>query len=1212
MKKMTKILALTVFIHFLPLTDYADVVIGSGTLNNPLPIAPSLNYTYSQNLYLQSEIGTSGTITTLSFYFSGTSLSGSNTWVIYIGHTTKTAFSGPTDWVPVGSMTQVYSSTFTSPSGSGWLTFDITDFYYNGTNNLVIAVDENNTGVTAGTNYFYSSTAGTTARSLCYISTSTNPNPSSPLNGGLRQAFANITLGGLRPCGTCTPADAALGTIGTTVYGYNVSGNCGNGKWVGSFTGEAGYDYHFDLCPDSPGSGTHSDVFYDPDIKVTDASCNIIDGADGLCSEVSFTPNDFRWTCSTAGTYYVIIAPDPSYETHECTGTTTDTFTMNYYKSPRMPDVIPHMPLEWNDYIPIGITQLSGSSSHQYDGPYKNNQVLYFNWASANIGSLSASSYTVHVEVTGYGGTLLDWNNITTGVNYYSYLPTDVSVGPLTVGEHTFKVWVDYNNVLTEYDETNNYYERTINVVISNSSEMIVPSTGNNSYTVCSGHLYDAAGSEPTYGYYDDGWNGYTVLHPSQAGKYTQVYGTLSTEEGCDYLEIYDGVGTAGNLIYSGSGDQTVPHLTSSDASRSLTVKFSSDIYGGIGMGFDLNINCIDGCIPPSDPVVSGLSTICQGGTAYLSATSANATIIYWYTGSCGETGIGTSSPGVDFAVPVYYNNTYYAKGYNAETGNCWSLGCGSKTITITPNQWTGATSTDWNTATNWCGGVPSISQNVEIPAGTVHQPHVTSQFNNPAYCQNLTIDAGAVLTIDPGKALTVVNNLTNNAGESGIIIKSDASGTGSLINYTSGVHAKVENYLTKMKWHFIGMPVVSGVAGVFHLPEGHSDIWLKPHIETTNTWGTTIMPSDSSLVLGKGYECWVGNNSFNNNETVVFPGILNASSYTTGTDGFYGLTYTGSGYNFISNPYPSALMGKINQWAKTNVSNSIWVWQGTGSTMTGGGNYLTYNGTTGSLPAGIIPPMQGFFVKATGTGATLTIPQSHRTHSYWPFYKDSGLPLNTLRLDVEGNDCSDAVFIGFDPIATEGCDPDFDVMKMYGMSPAPQLYCIIPENNLSINILPEIGDNRIVPLGFECEIPSTFTIEASGMDGFDVNTEFYLEDLKDGIIQDIGDNPDYVFTGDPGDNPERFILHFGNPNAVSENGYEPIRVFSYERRINVIIPESGKTNIVMYDLLGREIFSRQVNGMDFIQIETNAQRGIYIVRVQNSERLIQKKLFIE
>jgi len=119
----------------------SPITIGTGTTEAYIPIDPYYGYTYSQSIYLQSELGGPKTITTLSFYYSySTGLTASNTWVIYIGHTTKTGITSNTDWVPVSSMTSVYSGTFTSPTAAGWITFDISDFAYNGTDKMRVPI----------------------------------------------------------------------------------------------------------------------------------------------------------------------------------------------------------------------------------------------------------------------------------------------------------------------------------------------------------------------------------------------------------------------------------------------------------------------------------------------------------------------------------------------------------------------------------------------------------------------------------------------------------------------------------------------------------------------------------------------------------------------------------------------------------------------------------------------------------------------------------------------------------------------------------------------------------------------------------------------------------------------------------------------------------------------------------------------------------------
>jgi hypothetical protein len=90
-------------------------------------------------------------------------------------------------------------------------------------------------------------------------------------------------------------------------------------------------------------------------------------------------------------------------------------------------------------------------------------------------------------------------------------------------------------------------------------------------------------------------------------------------------------------------------------------------------------------CVQPSTPVASGATTICSGNLANISATSTNATLIYWYTASCGGTLVGTSAPGSAFPVSPTTTTTYYARGYNASVSGCFSASCGSITVTVNP-----------------------------------------------------------------------------------------------------------------------------------------------------------------------------------------------------------------------------------------------------------------------------------------------------------------------------------------------------------------------------------------------------------------------------------------------------------------------------------------------------------------------------------------------
>lgn len=172
---------------------------GSVTSNN-LPINPYYGYSYSQVIYLQSEINVPDQrISKLKYYWNGAAAgTNSASWTVYMGHTTKTAFSSTTDWIPTSAMTQVYSGTVTLPASAGWVEITLgSPFTYDNAQNLVIAVDENTSGDDGSSAKFFGS-AVSAARSLLYYDDSTNPDPASPPTTGYNlysySAIANIRL----------------------------------------------------------------------------------------------------------------------------------------------------------------------------------------------------------------------------------------------------------------------------------------------------------------------------------------------------------------------------------------------------------------------------------------------------------------------------------------------------------------------------------------------------------------------------------------------------------------------------------------------------------------------------------------------------------------------------------------------------------------------------------------------------------------------------------------------------------------------------------------------------------------------------------------------------------------------------------------------------------------------------------------------------------
>lgn len=191
-----------------------DESFGTGTtVNQGLPIEPYYGYTYSQSIYLQSEINTANrVITRIAYQYNGNSA-----WTdqinIYMGHTEKTAFSSTTDWVPLTSLTQVYSGNLAVTTTPGWIWINLTTpFEYNNTQNLLIAVDENTSGYHASADEFYCTLTTGINRSIMYQNDATNPDPASPPTAfALRTYYPNIQLS-LNPLATFNPTGDNLWT----------------------------------------------------------------------------------------------------------------------------------------------------------------------------------------------------------------------------------------------------------------------------------------------------------------------------------------------------------------------------------------------------------------------------------------------------------------------------------------------------------------------------------------------------------------------------------------------------------------------------------------------------------------------------------------------------------------------------------------------------------------------------------------------------------------------------------------------------------------------------------------------------------------------------------------------------------------------------------------------------------------------------------------
>lgn len=468
-----------------------------------------------------------------------------------------------------------------------------------------------------------------------------------------------------------------------------------------------------------------------------------------------------------------------------------------------------------------------------------------------------------------------------------------------------------------------------------------------------------------------------------------------------------------------------------------------------------------------------------------------------------------------------------------------------------------------------------------------------------------LTINTGKLFTIEPGKQVTVMGNTNINSPQC-LVIKSDATGTGSFIDhgFTGSGTVRIERYLSTDSWHYISSPIANATANIFF-----GDYLMTSDPSQPSGWGGWITNPATPLEVMRGYACWKpGGNS--NSE--VFIGNPNTGDKTFIVNNNNG-SGTFEGYHLIGNPYASAIdLSAILDWGTFEHTAYFWNQsENNPDPYTGGGNYDAYPvfGTWGTH-SGYAPATQGFYIHNPAGNTSITIPSSARVHNGINFLKEAEIVSNGLLITAvsEANHYTDKITVHFDPKATSGYDPGFDAYKLQGLHEAPQLYSLIGDLKITCNSLPFDKKDMIIPLGFQCGLNSQFMLRADSIGTFSENISIWLEDLKTNTLQDLRINSCYTFTYDTLDNSNRFLLHFENATFGITNSKQniPAEIYSYRDAIYI---QSNKTDlreakIFVYDLMGRLCFNTMLSERSKNKVIPGVVEGVYFVRLIKGENI--------
>jgi hypothetical protein len=581
--------------------------------------------------------------------------------------------------------------------------------------------------------------------------------------------------------------------------------------------------------------------------------------------------------------------------------------------------------------------------------------------------------------------------------------------------------------------------------------------------------------------------------------------------------------------------------------------------------------------------------------------------------------------------VPEVLKNTIQYRRITVSTANgtsCESLP--SDTVSVTVNgkwSWAGGVSGDWEVPDNWCDGVPGNNADIYIPPGIT--VHVTSPASSPVICRDLKVAGN--LIIDAGAALTVYGELSL-AGDGNLYIYNAKNmtspdiddGIASLIT-NSPVKANFQFFLdgdtlNDCMWDYFSPPVreldVSTFTDSGYEPAQFIESLVTdtvPPIESCTergwvSWNNRRYFNDScktiqdysfnSLSVGKGYNLRHGRPT-----TYNFSGTLNIicpliDLACTGEPGCR------TGYNLIGNPFSCWInigeMFRDPEWSST-VHKTVWF-------IRDGKWHVWANGI--SVPddtyQGHIPPMQGFFVKATA-GNSISLPW-RKEHHKDPEYKNEDFSIPLIRLSVSSGAKADETVIRFDEKAKPESDTDFDAPRFSSSPDGPSIYTSLNGIDYVINAIPFPDDYVDIPVSVDQTTEGRYTISAMQIQGLN-DYNVLLRDEVTKVHTDLKSVKEYSFSAPAGIIKDRLLIRVMKAPTALElyAGAEGLFTIYYRPGLINIVPLtekwSGRTGSVrVLDLWGRPVKmldKAEFTRYNLISLPSPKTGGVYLVEMR-------------
>ena len=480
--------------------------------------------------------------------------------------------------------------------------------------------------------------------------------------------------------------------------------------------------------------------------------------------------------------------------------------------------------------------------------------------------------------------------------------------------------------------------------------------------------------------------------------------------------------------------------------------------------------------------------------------------------------------------------------------------------------------------------------------------------------CNNLSIQAGASMTVDIGVTLTTTSVDLNSTSQqfSSLILNGTLTGTVNYNRYTSAVGPVGTNDL-------ISPPVSGQTFGAFDTANPNLPVsgTLRAFAAFNTTTGVfenydTVTNAGTVIGSGTGYRTAttdVSGGALTFTGTVLNSNLLNVPIYDDAIS---------DAWNLIGNPYSSYIdfndFFALNQSEFDSASAYQAIYGYDGDVSNG---WTVWNQATIDhlLVTELIAPGQAFFVKSQlGGGQVDFTTTMRRTGSDDDFImgrsaNNTTLALSKLILTSPSNNANTSIY--FIDGMTRGLDDGYDAGSYQGVSGEFSIFTILLEDNegldIAIQSLPYSDFNDVViPLGVKAVVEGQLTIGLDSNSSLPSNVNVYLEDTQENTLT-LLNTSDYVFT--PTNDLiglGRFFLRYSSEtlSLSTDNNLNDLIIYTNDNHKDIIIKGilTAATKTDLYDIQGRLVLSKNLeqssitNTIDVSSISS----GVYIIQVSN------------